>query len=62
MGCGCGKGREGTANVKERKREGSLGVSNSLGGRVVGRTGGSGEGYTQRINDYVQTLRKFGRR
>lgn len=56
MGCGCGKGREGTAEVKELKRQQMMGGT----GRVNAPLNDAG--YNRRVSDYNQTLREFMRK
>lgn len=53
MGCGCGKGRAGTSNVKERKRTGMEGV-------ITGQGSPTSE-YNRRVTEYSRTLQEYRR-
>ena len=56
MGCGCGKGRQGTAAVKDRKRSGANTMNSLISGQTVGNSA-----YNKRVTDYNQTLRDYMR-
>lgn len=57
MGCGCGKSREGTEEVKNRKRQ------STMDRIMVGQTTGPINSAAQRrVSEYNQTLRDYMRR
>lgn len=57
MGCGCGKGREGTAAVKDRKRSGASTINSLMTGQTSAPINDAG--YNKRASDYRQTLREY---
>lgn len=57
MGCGCGKGRQGTAEVKDRKRA-TMGMNAAITGQATGATNPA---YNKRLSEYNQTLREYMR-
>lgn len=59
MGCGCGKGREGTAAVKDRKRTGASTMNSLMTGQTTGPVSNAAQ---RRVSDYNQTLRDYMRR
>lgn len=59
MGCGCGKGRQGTAAVKDRKRTGAGTMNSLMSGQTIGTVGNSA--YNNRVSDYNKTLRDYMR-
>lgn len=59
MGCGCGKGRQGTAAVKDRKRSGAGTMNSLMSGQTISTVGNSA--YNKRVSDYNQTLRDYMR-
>lgn len=56
MGCGCGKGRAGTTEVKDRKRA-SMGMNNVMTGQTSAPV--TDASYNRRVNEYNRTLREF---
>lgn len=59
MGCGCGKGRQGTAAVKDRKRSGANTMNTLMSGQTTGVVTDST--YNKRFSDYNKTLREYMR-
>lgn len=58
MGCGCGKGRQGTAAVKDRKRSGAGTMNSLMSGQTTTAVGAATQ---RRVSDYNQTLRDYMR-
>ena len=62
MGCGCGKGRQGTGAMKDRVRSGGGQVS-TLNQYITGSTSApvGNSAYNKRVSEYNQTLRNYMR-
>ena len=59
MACGsCGKARQGTSAVKSRRRESAGDVSQALANEQSSHLAGDTTGYSDRLRNYLQELRR----